>query len=502
MQGGPAAASTSLWVKGAPSPAFFLMASPRLRWFLAIAALAGLLIWGEGHAGTTLASCTTPTPPIRDLGFELTRSLHAPLAAAPRWVLDVLAVLNTMCCAGVIAGCLLAVLRDSHFGVAVCLYGLLVVRLLFGFATALPRPPDYLHSWYDQPNALSSAYIFVFSGHSVLLTFYGVWLWGTSSKRWALLVHFCNAGQWIFMLSTRGHYTLDLLLGAMLGAWGASQEESVTRFCKRQEDWLAQQVLWIQKQREPASKSQDAVEPRNLSVAAFRAHYRKSYPYSVAVQVGGLGLACSLSLACAAFWIFSHQPSQKCGRLTFCCTFLGGLVLANGLEYVLHGLWQHASHKQSHMEHHRFFTAQVMHADVKEDVFAIVQELYQAVAVIAVVLPCLSLALGSLLSVLLGGVDGALIFAAYLQAAFTLYYVSSELVHFYHHRPCPTAALSASPWWKTGCTLVRLPPFCWLKSALDRMSAHHMQHHDPALMQKWNRNINFPLFDLLCGTQK
>jgi hypothetical protein len=436
------------WVQAAPAPFLFFLARPRLRWSLLILLLFTVLTWAEGHAGVATidsSANSTSESDIRDLGFVLTRSWHASLAASPRWVLDVLASINTLFCIGVIGGSLLSVLRDGHYGVAVCLYSLLTLRLLLGFATALPRSAEYMYSWYDQPNAMSSTFIFVFSGHCVILTLYGVWLWMTAGesqgqKLCALLVHACNAGQWAFMLSTRGHYTVDLILGLILGVWGAWQVDSVTSFCQRQEDWLVQQLHWRHRQERAHAVSGPSLQqevPPSSSLANFRARYRKKYPYPAAVQVGGLALACLLSLVCSVGWIVWHQSSYKWGWFTYCCTFLGGVVLANGLEYALHGLWQHASHKQSHMEHHRFFTAQVMHADTVEDVYAIIQELYQAVAVMMVVLPCLSLVMGWLLALLLeagGGRGGALLFAAYLQVAFTLYYVSSELVHFYHHR--------------------------------------------------------------------
>jgi hypothetical protein len=505
----------SPWVIAAPLPVLFFLARPRLRWFLLILLLFTLLTWGERYAGSaTIDTSTTLTSAgvIRDVGFALTRSWHASLAAAPHWVLDVLALLNTLSCIGVIGGGLLSVLRDGHYGVAVCLYSLLTLRLLLGCATALPRSAEYLYSWYDQPNAMSSTFIFLFSGHCVTLTLFGVWLWITAGgslrqKCCALLVHACNAGQWAFMLTTRGHYTVDLLLGVVLGVWGAWQVQPVTRFCQRQEEWLAQHLHWRQQHEQARATSRPSLQqeatPRS-SITTFRAQYRQRYRYPAWLHVGGLALACLLSLASSVGWILWH-PSLW-GWVTCCCISLGGMVLANGLEYVLHGLWQHASHQQGHLEHHRFFTAQGMHADSMEDVFAIIQELHIGVALVLVILPCLSIALGWLLALLLrakGGVQdngGTLLLAAFLQVAFTLYYVFSELVHYHHHRPPPL--LSSSPWWRLCSSLMQLPPLCWLQAALDRLGAHHRLHHDPAYMQIWNRNINFPLFDVICRTRK
>ena len=62
-----------------------------------------------------------------------------------------------------------------------------------------------------------------------------------------------------------------------------------------------------------------------------------------------------------------------------------------------------------------------------------------------------------------------------------LYVVIYELLHLTYHLP-PNSALG------------RLSVVGWLRE-------HHRRHHDPRLMQRWNMNVSFPLWDLVRGTR-
>ncbi len=492
--------SASVLVQAAPAPVVFFLSRPRLRWLLSISLWFCILTMGESFAGAVAVDSSMS---IHDLGFVATSTCHSSLAASPPWVLHLLASVNTLFCVVVLSCGLLTALRDDNYGVIVCMYCLLSFRLLLGLFTALPRSPQYLYSVYDQPNAMATAFIHLYSGHCSILTLYGMWLW-TKHKLFAVLVHLCNAAQWIFMLSSRGHYTVDLVIALLLGIFAAKQVDTVSQFVQRQEEWLLRQLEWKKQKRAASGPSlppqQEAEVTKSLSTGAFRAQYRQRYPYPAWLQIGGLTLSCLLSLACCVWILCSSNVSVGVSSYV---TFVGGLVLFNGVEYVLHHFWQHRTRDKSHMEHHCFFTKKDMHAESFQDLYAIMQELPSTAVIVLVVLPVLSLGLGWILALLLlGGAEGLFHFAAYLQIAFTLYYVSGEAVHFYHHRPPAPSGLAESLAWRVCCQMMWLPPFSWLKAALCSMSAHHAQHHDPALMQRWNRNISFPLFDFLFGSKR
>lgn len=62
----------------------------------------------------------------------------------------------------------------------------------------------------------------------------------------------------------------------------------------------------------------------------------------------------------------------------------------------------------------------------------------------------------------------------------SLFMVVYELLHLSYHLPPDTF-------------IGRQPLVHWLRR-------HHARHHDPRLMQRWNFNVTFPLFDHLMGT--
>src|SRR5262249_51027094 len=70
---------------------------------------------------------------------------------------------------------------------------------------------------------------------------------------------------------------------------------------------------------------------------------------------------------------------------------------------------------------------------------------------------------------------------AYLFAATAIgYFLCYEWLHFAYHLP--------DTFW-----IGRLP-------GVTRLRRHHQRHHDPALMQRWNFNITFPICDRVYGT--
>lgn len=62
------------------------------------------------------------------------------------------------------------------------------------------------------------------------------------------------------------------------------------------------------------------------------------------------------------------------------------------------------------------------------------------------------------------------------------YFILYEIVHYASHLPLGHWALSFRHF--------------------RRMRQHHLDHHNPRLMEKYNFNIVFPLFDYVFGTKK
>ena len=154
------------------------------------------------------------------------------------------------------------------------------------------------------------------------------------------------------------------------------------------------------------------------------------------------------------------------------------LLVANVAEYLGHRFPMHHPYPGLRRvftrhagQHHRFFTAAAMSYEGPRDVYMVLFP------------PVLQLfffgALGLPLTLLVRAVAGpipSLLFAV----SITAYYLCYELLHFYYH-------LSPRPW------LEALPLLPFLRR-------HHLLHHDPVHMQRWNFNLTIPLMDLLLGT--
>jgi len=58
--------------------------------------------------------------------------------------------------------------------------------------------------------------------------------------------------------------------------------------------------------------------------------------------------------------------------------------------------------------------------------------------------------------------------------------VTYELLHLSYHAPKDS--------------------FIGRRKFIAKLRAHHAKHHDPRFMQRWNFNVNVPLFDWILGT--
>ena len=123
------------------------------------------------------------------------------------------------------------------------------------------------------------------------------------------------------------------------------------------------------------------------------------------------------------------------------------------------------------IEHHAFFTAEAATFDSSRDFKAV---LFPPVLLVFFI-GGFAIPVGALLWFL---VSPNVCFLFVITAV--LYFLNYELLHFaYHSDP--------------GSWLGRLP-------FMDRLRRHHLLHHDPRLMTRYNFNITYPICDRLFGT--
>ncbi|HMB38689.1 MAG TPA: sterol desaturase family protein [Wenzhouxiangellaceae bacterium] len=177
-------------------------------------------------------------------------------------------------------------------------------------------------------------------------------------------------------------------------------------------------------------------------------------------------------LAIGAFRLDNVQPLEW---LAVPLTFL----YANLAEYLGHRFVMHRRrpgvgmiYERHTLQHHRFFTHEAMQFDSSDDFRAVLfPPMLMMFFAITFALPA-----GLLLTWLLSANVAWLFVMTALG-----YYGCYEILHFAYHQ-------------EEGSWILRLP-------GVKRMRRLHLAHHDPAIMQKGNFNITWPICDVLFGTR-
>ena len=156
------------------------------------------------------------------------------------------------------------------------------------------------------------------------------------------------------------------------------------------------------------------------------------------------------------------------------------LLYANLSEYLGHKGPMHKETRflsliyQRHtLEHHYFFTHEAMAIESTKDYKAVLFPL----EMIAFFFGCFALPVALLIYFLLSP-NVAFLFVI----TSTLYFLNYEILHLVYH-------LKSDSW------AGKLP-------IIEFLSHHHTLHHDPRLMNRYNFNVTFPLFDFLFGTYR
>ncbi|XP_057514788.1 phosphatidylcholine:diacylglycerol cholinephosphotransferase 1-like [Actinidia eriantha] len=156
-----------------------------------------------------------PSSPPFDLGFVATRSLHLVLAANPA-LNNLLAGLNTVF-VGMQTGYILWTwVVEGRPRATISALFMFTFRGILGYSTQLPLPQGFLGSGVDFPVGNVSFFLF-YSGHVAASVIASLDM--RRVKRWELARIFdvLNVLQVVRLLSTRGHYTIDLAVGVGAG---------------------------------------------------------------------------------------------------------------------------------------------------------------------------------------------------------------------------------------------------------------------------------------------
>lgn len=151
----------------------------------------------------------------RDLGFQSTTWLHRLLANHPPFN-SALAACNTGFVAFQVGYILWTFFVDGRKRPAIAALFMYTFRAFLGCATQLPVPRDFLGSGLDFPVGNTSFFLF-FSGHVAGSVIVSIDMRRMQCCHLALVVNILNTLQSLRLLATRGHYTIDLAVGAGAG---------------------------------------------------------------------------------------------------------------------------------------------------------------------------------------------------------------------------------------------------------------------------------------------
>ncbi|CAN4086399.1 unnamed protein product [Withania somnifera] len=162
----------------------------------------------------TLRMIPASSPPF-DLGFIVTVPLNRLLAAKPA-LNTLFAGLNTVFVAMQTAYILGTFVIEGRPRATISALFMFTFRGILGYATQLPLPEDFLGSGVDFPVGNVSFFLF-YSGHVAASVIASLDM--KRMQRWELARVFdaLNVLQVVRLLSTRGHYTIDLAVGIGAG---------------------------------------------------------------------------------------------------------------------------------------------------------------------------------------------------------------------------------------------------------------------------------------------
>lgn len=156
-----------------------------------------------------------PSSPPFDLGFVVTLPIHHLLASWPA-LNTLLAALNTVFVLMQTGYILWTWVIEGRPRATISALFMFTFRGILGYSTQLPLPEDFLGSGADFPVGNVSFFLF-YSGHVAASVIASLDM--KRMHRWELAWAFdtLNVLQFVRLLSTRGHYTIDLVVGVGAG---------------------------------------------------------------------------------------------------------------------------------------------------------------------------------------------------------------------------------------------------------------------------------------------
>lgn len=183
--------------------------------------------WGGGDDSCGAPEGGANPVGVVDTGFVLTARLYAWLARNRFWN-DVAAGVNSLALVVPSVYAAYTMLWVGDFSLVFRILSAQLLRSFCGWFTYLPPDPEYLMSYYDFPDVFQCLvkdcsgdpaeepvlpFVSFFSGHVATIVICANHMYMYGHKEMAVLLHVMNVFQIVRLLATRGHYSIDIIIG-------------------------------------------------------------------------------------------------------------------------------------------------------------------------------------------------------------------------------------------------------------------------------------------------
>lgn len=188
-----------------------------------VAIVLNIVDFVERNAFTPSTVELNGAPAITDNAFTMTEGLHVFLKQNPI-VNDVLAFFNSLLFLFSFLWTFRATMWLGDYTLVSRILMTQLFRSFCGWFTHLPPSPEFLMSVYDFPEIMhcfgyqcttdmAMPFVSFFSGHVATVVITANHLYQNGHVRWSVFFHALNLLQIVRLLATRGHYSIDLIIG-------------------------------------------------------------------------------------------------------------------------------------------------------------------------------------------------------------------------------------------------------------------------------------------------
>ena len=182
---------------------------------------------------------------IVDTGYILTQPLYEWLREHRDWN-DLLAAVNSMVLVIPSLYILHVTIWRGDYSLSFRIISVQLLRSFCGWFTYLPPDPTYLNSYFDFPDIAHCLYqecqghipeampfVSFFSGHVASMAVVGNHMWLSGRYKFAIFIHVLNGLQILRLLATRGHYSIDIIIGWFVAVYVSNPAGTLGRYYSR-----------------------------------------------------------------------------------------------------------------------------------------------------------------------------------------------------------------------------------------------------------------------------